>query len=125
MRQIIRRTVAAEVSLVAGLPPRLRSTVRARIAARARTGATSPIGPGAARPALVAAAVSDLAHVRARVQALSPQATLDRGYAVVTRSNDGAVVRGPAEATGQLRIRVAHGEFAATADSIDPIPSQS
>ncbi len=59
----------------------------------------------------------DVAHTRARVRALSPAATLDRGYAVVQR-NDGAVVRGPQDApTGTgLRIRVSAGELAATAD---------
>ena len=52
----------------------------------------------------------DVAHTRARVRALSPAATLDRGYAVVQR-NDGAVVRGPQDApTGTgLRIRVSAG----------------
>jgi exodeoxyribonuclease VII large subunit len=48
------------------------------------------------------------------VRALSPQATLDRGYAVVQRA-DGLVVRDPAEAHGRLRVRVARGEFDATA----------
>ena len=47
-----------------------------------------------------------------RVRALSPQSTLDRGYAVVQRT-DGPVVRDPDEATGRLRIRVARGEFEA------------
>jgi exodeoxyribonuclease VII large subunit len=50
--------------------------------------------------------------VRARVRALSPQATLERGYAVVRRT-DGGVVRAPADATGPLRVRVAGGEFGA------------
>jgi exodeoxyribonuclease VII large subunit len=60
--------------------------------------------------ALLEGAHSDLDHVRARVRTLSPQATLDRGYAVVRRP-DGAVIRDPAEALGSLRIRVARGEF--------------
>jgi exodeoxyribonuclease VII large subunit len=63
---------------------------------------------------LVDAGRADLDHVRARVRALSPQATLDRGYAVVRRA-DGVVVREPADATGTLRVRVARGEFDATA----------
>jgi exodeoxyribonuclease VII large subunit len=56
----------------------------------------------------------DLASCRARVGALSPQATLDRGYAVVQR-DDGAVVRSPAEvaAGARLRLRVRDGELAA------------
>jgi exodeoxyribonuclease VII large subunit len=62
------------------------------------------------------AARVDLDHTRARVVALSPQATLERGYAVV-QTADGAVVRDPAEvALGErLRLRVARGELGATA----------
>jgi exodeoxyribonuclease VII large subunit len=55
---------------------------------------------------------SDLAHTLARVVALSPAATLRRGYAVLQRA-DGAVVRTPQGiAVGEeLRARVAEGEF--------------
>ncbi|MCW2502220.1 MAG: Exodeoxyribonuclease large subunit [Actinomycetia bacterium] len=61
-------------------------------------------------------AIADLAHTRARVTGLSPQATLDRGYAVVQRA-DSAVVRDPSDVTAgdPLRIRIAGGEIAATA----------
>jgi exodeoxyribonuclease VII large subunit len=65
-----------------------------------------------------------LEHLRTQVRALSPQKTLDRGYAVVelagphaASSGTGhAVVRRPADApTGQpLAIRVAEGRFGAT-----------
>lgn len=57
---------------------------------------------------------SELAHTRARVLALSPAATLERGYAVLQRA-DGHVVRDPddAGAAGDaLRARVSGGEFA-------------
>ncbi|MEZ5115211.1 MAG: exodeoxyribonuclease VII large subunit [Candidatus Nanopelagicales bacterium] len=59
-------------------------------------------------------AVDDLEHVRARVRALSPAATLDRGYAVV-QTEAGAVVRDPAQVeTGDdVRIRVSGGAFGA------------
>ena len=59
-------------------------------------------------------ATDDVAHVRARVRALSPAATLDRGYAVV-QSEDGAVVRAAdAVAAGALvRVRGSEGEFRA------------
>ncbi|MFF8374675.1 exodeoxyribonuclease VII large subunit [Streptomyces sp. NPDC015661] len=55
---------------------------------------------------------SELSHTRARVRALSPAATMERGYAVLQRA-DGAVVRSPAEVTEgeELRARVAEGEF--------------
>jgi exodeoxyribonuclease VII large subunit len=57
-----------------------------------------------------------VAHLRAQVRALSPQQTLDRGYAVVQRAG-GAVVRDPAEAPAgtELAVRVARGRFAAVA----------
>ncbi|MET7305840.1 exodeoxyribonuclease VII large subunit [Streptomyces sp. NPDC005134] len=56
---------------------------------------------------------SELAHTRARVVALSPAATLERGYAVLQRP-DGHVVRSPADAGApgdELRARVSEGEF--------------
>jgi exodeoxyribonuclease VII large subunit len=55
---------------------------------------------------------SELTHTHARVVALSPAATLKRGYAVLQRA-DGHVVRDPDEVTeGEaLRARVADGEF--------------
>ncbi len=57
----------------------------------------------------------DLAHTRARVIALSPQATLDRGYAVV-QTPDGAVVRDAARVVlgERLRVRLAAGELTVT-----------
>jgi exodeoxyribonuclease VII large subunit len=60
-------------------------------------------------------AYDDLAHTRARVAALSPAATLERGYAVVQRA-DGAVVRRPADVLvgDALRVRLAEGELSAT-----------
>ncbi|MFJ7999952.1 exodeoxyribonuclease VII large subunit [Streptomyces sp. NPDC096310] len=55
---------------------------------------------------------SELSHTRARVVALSPAATLERGYAVLQRP-DGTVVRAPGDVTApeELRARVAEGEF--------------
>lgn len=60
---------------------------------------------------------SDLGHVQARVLALSPQATLDRGYAVV-QDEDGAVVR-DADAVdpgADLQVRLARGTLLVTAE---------
>ncbi|MET9483742.1 exodeoxyribonuclease VII large subunit [Streptomyces sp. NPDC006638] len=55
---------------------------------------------------------SELSHTRARVVALSPAATLERGYAVLQRP-DGTVVRSPEDVTAgaELRARVAKGDF--------------
>ncbi|MFB9849083.1 exodeoxyribonuclease VII large subunit [Micromonospora andamanensis] len=63
----------------------------------------------------LAAAGDDLRHTLARLRALSPAATLDRGYAIVQRA-DGHVVRAATEvAPGDpLRVRLADGELAAT-----------
>jgi len=57
-------------------------------------------------------AQQDLDHTRARVLALSPQATLDRGYAVMQRT-DGTVVRDAAEVNSgeSLRVRLAQGNI--------------
>jgi exodeoxyribonuclease VII large subunit len=54
--------------------------------------------------------VTDITHVHARLRSLSPQSTLDRGYAVVQRS-DGSVLRSPEglEQGEALRIRVSGG----------------
>ena len=54
----------------------------------------------------------DLDHTLARVVSLSPQATLDRGYAVV-QTSDGEVVRdaGTTDGGQALRIRLAVGEL--------------
>jgi exodeoxyribonuclease VII large subunit len=65
----------------------------------------------------VDAAERDLEHARARVAALSPAATLQRGYAVVQRA-DGALVRDPAAvADGErLQVRVAGGRLPVRVD---------
>jgi exodeoxyribonuclease VII large subunit len=57
-------------------------------------------------------AAADLAHTRARVRSLSPQSTLDRGYAVV-QTADGAVLRKADEvvAGDVIHVRLAVGEL--------------
>jgi exodeoxyribonuclease VII large subunit len=102
-----------EAELIAGLPERLRRTVRGRLARETEDVATARARSRRRIETLLEAGRAELGHVRARVRTLSPQATLDRGYAVVRRA-DGAVVRTPDEATGTLHVRVAEGEFDAT-----------
>jgi exodeoxyribonuclease VII large subunit len=46
-----------------------------------------------------------------RLEALSPLAVLARGYAVVTRKEDGVVVSRVAQASDEMKIRVSDGEF--------------
>ncbi len=57
-------------------------------------------------------AATDLEHTRARVVALSPAATLERGYAVLQKGN-GQAVRHPDEVTNgeKLTARVAEGRM--------------
>ncbi len=66
----------------------------------------------------VSNARSSLAAVGAALVVLGPQATLDRGYAIVRRADDGRIVRDPADAAAgtRLALRVAKGELPATAD---------
>ena len=67
-------------------------------------------------------AYDEVAHIAARVRTLSPQATLDRGYSVVQKTN-GAIVIDPATlaAGEEVRLRLAKGVAVATAtgESID------
>jgi len=46
-----------------------------------------------------------------RLEALSPLAVLARGYAVVTRKDDGSVVSRVAQASDAMKVRVSDGEF--------------
>lgn len=63
-------------------------------------------------------AMEELVQVKARVRALSPQATLDRGYSVVQRTN-GDIARDASQLkVGEsLRLRLAKGETSATVTS--------
>jgi exodeoxyribonuclease VII large subunit len=112
-RDTVHRRIERETELMAGLPERMRASVRSRLA-REREDALTQRGRARRRmAALLESAHAEQEHVRARVRTLSPQATLDRGYAVVRLPN-GTVIREPDEASGTLRIRVARGEFDAT-----------
>ena len=113
LRGTIHRRLNTEAELMAGLPQRLRRSLvglisdgedeSVRAVNRMRTRASS----------LLQVAQLENAQLLARVISLSPQAVLNRGYAVLWDA-DGAVIR-DAEAVAvdeQLKVRVAHGEFA-------------
>lgn len=75
----------------------------------------------AAISAAVTRAADQLTHLQAQVRALSPQQTLDRGYAVVqlaggNGASPGTVVRHPSQVppATELSVRVAGGRFGAT-----------
>jgi exodeoxyribonuclease VII large subunit len=77
-----------------------------RAVARLASAVTSRLG--GARGAIEAAG--------AALAVLAPQATLERGYAIVRRSADGRILRDPDEIApgGRLAIRLAHGELEAS-----------
>jgi exodeoxyribonuclease VII large subunit len=70
-------------------------------------------------------ASADVARLGAQVRALSPAATLERGYAVV-QGPTGAVVRSPDNVVmgDSLRVRLAHGELAAAVTGLGEAPTQ-
>lgn len=113
-RARIRARIERETELMTGLPERLRRTVGNRLEREAADTAARRARIRQRVDSLLATERADLGHIKARIAALSPQATLDRGYAVVRRE-DGTVVRAPGDAFGLLRVRVAGGEFGAIA----------
>jgi len=115
-RDCVHRRLEREHELMAGLPERMRRTVRERVGREQDEAERSRDRLRRRLRSLLDGAGADLTHVRARIRALSPQATLDRGYAVVRRP-DGTVLRDAADASGTLRIRVARGEFEAVASA--------
>ena len=71
----------------------------------------------------LARAGDDITHQRARARALSPLATLQRGYAVV-QAADGSVVASTAqtEVGADLSIRLTDGRVLATTSAVEPAP---
>jgi exodeoxyribonuclease VII large subunit len=67
---------------------------------------------------------SGLDGLQARLAALSPLATLERGYAVVHQADTGVVVRSvdQVQAGDKLAVRVSDGEFGATAEGCPKNP---
>lgn len=65
-------------------------------------------------------AAQDVAHLRARVRALSPAATLDRGYAIVLL-DDGSIVREAAAVPvgARIDVRLAQGRLTARREPDD------
>ncbi|MBL0004050.1 MAG: exodeoxyribonuclease VII large subunit [Actinomycetales bacterium] len=126
---------AAERDRVAALHGRARLAVRHRldverrllVAHRTRAVMTDPLAlltPHRSQLAALRGRATDrlvsrleregdrISHLRAQVRALSPQSTLDRGYAVVTHP-DGRVVRDREDVAPDelLRVLVARGDF--------------
>lgn len=110
-----RATLAADRERVGQLLDRASRAVLERIGRDGRTleraaGRLAPLV--ATRLTLGRAAVGAAA---AGLAALGPQATLDRGYAIVRGAEDDRVIRSPGEAEvgAELRVTVARGDFRA------------
>ena len=112
----LRRRLAAEQSGLDAVRSRPALAQPARMV-DVRTEEIARLALGARRglDAVLTAAAGELGALVAGVRALSPAATLVRGYAVVQRARDGAVVRSPADApAGEgLRLLLADGRLAA------------
>jgi exodeoxyribonuclease VII large subunit len=89
----------------------IREELRHRRAAEAT--AAGRLAPAMTRR--LAAGRGALERCEASLAALGPQATLERGYAIVRRAADGRVIRDPAEAPPgeRVHVRVARGQLAA------------
>ncbi len=129
------RRVAAERRALDGLHPQARlaaareragflldratASVTSRLAAERRGVERAGASLGPLAEARVAASRARVEATRGSLAALGPEATLARGYAIVRRAGDGTIVRAPAEAPPgtDLRLRVAQGEIAATAQA--------
>jgi exodeoxyribonuclease VII large subunit len=127
----VRRELAAERRALDRLDPRAQLAVdRERVsllldrAVRVADGALArradglhAAAAGVTRPLLLrlAGARSALDTTASALAVLGPQATLDRGYAIVRRAGDGRIVRAPADAPAgtMLTVRVAEGELTA------------
>jgi exodeoxyribonuclease VII large subunit len=112
-----RERVAGDHGTIDRLGRRLAPTLPARLARdRARLGRADVMDP------LVIGRLNavrrSLGSATAALAVLGPQATLERGYAIVRRASDGSIVRDPADAPvgSRLALRVARGELPATVD---------
>jgi exodeoxyribonuclease VII large subunit len=99
------------------LARRLGPTLPGRLATdRIRLGRGDAMQPIVARRLAGSRAI--LGNATSALAVLGPQATLERGYAIVRRASDGTIVRDPLAAPpgSKLALRVARGELPATAD---------
>jgi exodeoxyribonuclease VII large subunit len=65
-------------------------------------------------------AAQDVVHLRARVRALSPAATLERGYAIVLGDDDSIVRDAAAVQVGsRIEVRLAQGRLTARREPDD------
>ncbi|HEV8402659.1 MAG TPA: exodeoxyribonuclease VII large subunit [Candidatus Limnocylindrales bacterium] len=109
--------LAGRRSTTERLAGRLGPTLPARLAReRVRLARADALDPVLVRR--LAGGRASLGSAAAALAVLGPQATLDRGYAIVRRVDDTRIVRDPADAPPgtRLALRVARGDVPATAD---------
>ncbi len=122
LRNSVHRRIDTERELMAGLPDRLHRSMVALVDGGLRDTGRSRDRVRSRLSSALELAAAEVDQLRALVVSLSPQAVLNRGYAVVWDS-EGAVVR-DAEDTfdGEpLRVRVAHGEFSVLVGAEDDL----
>jgi exodeoxyribonuclease VII large subunit len=129
MRSLIRQLVDREVRSLADLRARP-ALADPRSLLRARTVEVDDLRDRGRRAFdhALARAHDDITHQRARARALSPLATLERGYAVVQGPAGGVITSVADAATGAaLSIRIADGRILATTDGVeaDPVSASS
>jgi exodeoxyribonuclease VII large subunit len=121
LRAVMHRRLDAETELMAGLPQRLRRAVRSSVELRLAECEQSVTSLRNRLRVQLSVAISENDQLLARVISLSPQAVLDRGYAVVWNSGGSLVTTPEGLSPGQpLRVRVARGEFGVTVTQAGP-----
>lgn len=109
-----------QTELVDGLRSRLRVNARALVDTESRRAQEATRRMRTTLTHAIERAETEVAHLRTHLRSLSPQATMDRGYAVV-QTEAGAIVREPDDAPegASLLVRVAGGRFTAVSTGTD------
>jgi exodeoxyribonuclease VII large subunit len=118
LRASVHRRLDTEHQLIAGLPQRLRQGV-SRLISSGEQECERAVDRNRSRlAALLQLAEADTAQLLARVISLSPQAVLNRGYAVLWNAH-GELVRSATDTKPDelLQVRVADGEFSVRVSS--------
>jgi exodeoxyribonuclease VII large subunit len=136
-----RRSLEAEARVLARVEPtaqlavsrervgllldRATRVVGRRLDADRRSVAALAVRPGRVVEARLSSAASSLSASAASLAALDPDATLRRGYAIVRRAADDAILRAPSDAPAGERLRIALASGALAATSEGPAPDDN
>lgn len=113
-------SLSEQEDFVAGLHSRLKSNARGLVESESRRAQDAIRRMRSTLTNTVQRAEAEVAHMTTHLRSLSPQSTMDRGYAVVS-TIDGTIVREPSDAPAgtQLLIRVAGGRLQGTSDGTE------